>query len=342
MKNHERFRTMPKAKNSNLHSAKKEKNDEFYTRIADIENEANHYWEHFRGKTILCNCDDPRVSNFFFYFFGRFRQLGLKKLIATCYKNLNPDLFSQNKDEQAVYCIYDGKNRSDDKFSNYEEFIKQNEWGTLKGDGDFRSEECIELLKQADIVVTNPPFSLFREYVAQLVEYDKKFLIVGNYNAISYKEIFPLIMENKMWLGYGFNGGNAYFEIPSDYSNSQIVFIDGKRLCKFRSCCWFTNLDIAKRHEELTLYKKYDPAEYPKYDHYDAIEVSKVSDIPMPKSYRGAMGVPLTFLDKYNPDQFEILGDSRYITGEYYDVNVINGKTLYRRIIIRHKKGTNK
>jgi hypothetical protein len=217
------------AKNANLQSAKKVKNDEFYTRFTDIESECAHYKPHFQGKTVLCNCDDPRVSNFFRYFFINFHELGLKRLIATCYKNLNPDLFTRNKDEQAVCCIYDGT-VTDYRFSKVEEFVSQNEWGILKGDGDFRSDECIELLKQADIVCTNPPFSLFREYVAQLMEYEKKFIIVGNYNAISYKEIFPLIRDNRMWLGNGFNGGNAYFEVPDGFSNSQIFVIDGERV----------------------------------------------------------------------------------------------------------------
>jgi hypothetical protein len=333
---------MPKtAKNTNLHSAKEKKNDEFYTRLTDIANEVKHYLPHFQGQTVLCNCDDPRVSKFFYYFFTQFHGLGLKKLVATCYKNLNPDLFSRHKDEQAVYCIYDGRNRIDDEFNNAEDFLKQNEWGTLKGDGDFRTDECIELLKQADIVCTNPPFSQFREYVTQLIKYDKKFLIIGNYNAISYKEIFPLIKENKMWLGYGFNGGNAYFDVPEDYSNSQIFVIDGVRLCKFRSCCWFTNLDLPKRHETIPLFKKYNNQEYPKYDNYDAIEVSKVNNIPTPESYDGVMGVPVTFLDKYNPEQFEIKGIDRYVEDNLHPGKrfTLKGKEIYARILIQHKKG---
>ncbi|GHT20852.1 putative adenine-specific methylase [Planctomycetales bacterium] len=350
------------SKNTNLQSAKKEKNDEFYTQLADIERECNHYWEHFKGnKTILCNCDDPRVSNFFFYFFASFHALGLKRLIATCYKNLNPDLFSQNKDERAVYCIYDGKDRVDDVIYNLNEFRKQNEWKTLKGDGDFRTDECIELLKQADIVVTNPPFSLFREYVAQLVEYDKKFIIIGNKNAITYKEIFKLIKDNKIWCGHTPMSTDLLFDVPKEFAEwlvknnkegSGYKLVDG--VVKGRSqSIWFTNLDYAERHEELVLYKHYSPAEYPKYDNYDAINVDKTTDIPM--DYAGAMGVPITFLDKYNPDQFEIVGllaDKREISDAliqgiptYLDDNhkkyvgaVLKGKATYARIIIRHKK----
>ncbi|MDR0520930.1 MAG: adenine-specific methyltransferase EcoRI family protein [Planctomycetaceae bacterium] len=318
--------------NSVLRSAKVAKNDEFYTQLLDIENELKHYWKHFTGKTVLCNCDDPRESMFVKYFFDHFSALGLQRLIATCYKNPSTDLFSTHTAEQSLWLDYTGEGRTNDENPDRRKMKAKK----FKDDGDFRSDECIALLKQADIVCTNPPFSLFREYVAQLIEYNKSFLIIGNYNAISYKEIFPLIKGNKMWLGYGFSGGNAYFSIPEDYSNTQIVFVNGKRLCKFRSCCWFTNLDHDKRHENLELYKTYNPAEYLKYDHYNAIEVSKTAEIP--KDYNGVMGVPLTFLDKYNPEQFEILGDSRYITGACFDVNVVNGKTLYRRLLIRRKQ----
>ncbi|MHB9296380.1 putative site-specific DNA-methyltransferase (adenine-specific) [Pillotina sp. SPG140] len=210
--------------------------------------------------------------------------------------------------------------------------------------GDFRSPECIALLKEADIVVSNPPFSLFREYVAQLVEYEKKFLIVGSQNAITYKEIFKLIKENKLWLGYGFSAGNAYFEVPDDYSNTQIFIINGKRLAKFRSCCWFTNLDTKKRHEDLILYKKYTPEEYQKYDNYDAINVDKIAEIP--QDYKGVMGVPITFVDKYNPDQFEIIGliagNIRGMAGivstNGKDGPYINGKLKYGRVLIRNLK----
>ena len=285
--------------NKNLNKAKEAKKDEFYTKLEDINNELRHYREHFRGKTVLCNCDDPRVSNFFTYFAYNFEFLGLKKLITTCYKNQDIDLFSQNKSEQAVYLVYEG-DKNGDHIPNAEEIgVKP-----LKGDGDFRSKECIELLKEADIVVTNPPFSLFREYVAQLMKYEKKFLIIGHQNAISYKEIFPLIMQNKLWLGYGFKGGAGHF--ISHYEDIATAGDHREGMIRVSGVTWFTNLEIKKRHEELILYKTYSPEEYPKYDNYDAIEVGKTENIPA--DYYGIMGVPLTFLDKYSPDQFEILG----------------------------------
>ena len=290
--------------NKNLSAAKEAKKDEFYTQLEDINKELKYYREHFRGKTVLCNCDDPRISNFFTYFAYNFEFLGLKRLITTCYKNQDADLFSQNKCEQAIYLIYDG-----DKNGNHIPDPEEIGIHPLKGDGDFRSKECIELLKQADIVVTNPPFSLFREYVAQLIEYEKKFIIIGNVNAVSYKEIFPLIMQNKMWMGHGFSAGNAYFKVPDDADVSGYasgVYNPETGLVKFRNCAWFTNLDIKKRHENIILIRKYSSDLYPKYDNFNAIEVSKTEDIP--EDYDGMMGVPLTFLDKYNPEQFEILG----------------------------------
>jgi hypothetical protein len=318
------------AKNDNLHKAKRAKADEFYTQLSDIENECQHYWEHFKGKTILCNCDDPRVSNFFRYFSLNFEHLGLKKLIATCYKNQDIDLFSQESSEKAVYIIYEGDKNGNRQVDDNELEVKE-----LQGDGDFRSKECIELLKEADIVITNPPFSLFREYVAQLIEYEKKFLIIGTQNAITYKEIFKLIKENKIWLGNGFRGGNAYFEIPEtasrDYAKG--VYDKETKLVKFRNCCWFTNLDHKKRHEELILYKNYTPEEYPKYDNYDAIEVKKTAEIPM--NYNGVMGVPITFLDKYNPEQFEIV---KFRKGDDDKDLSINGKCPYFRILIKKIK----
>lgn len=291
------------AANSNLAAAKVSKEDEFYTQLTDIEKELRHYRKHFKGKVVYCNCDDPRVSNFFHYFSHNFEKLGLKKLITTCYKNQDIDLFSQNDDtEEAVYLEYEGDKDGDRLPGRDEIQVKP-----LKGDGDFRSAEAIELLKQADIVVTNPPFSLFRPYVQQLIEHDKKFLIIGNQNAISYKEIFRLIKENKIWLGY--NNGDMAFRVPDYYPPRKTRFWIDENGQKWRSlgnAAWFTNLDISKRHEDLILYKTYDPERYPTYDNYDAIEVSKVVDIPM--DYDGVMGVPLTFLDKYNPAQFEILG----------------------------------
>lgn len=291
--------------NKTLNAAKAAKNDEFYTQLSDIENELRHYKEHFRGKTVLCNCDDPRVSNFFKYFALNFEHLGLKRLITTCYKNQDIDLFSQNESEQAVYLIYDG-----DKNGNHVPDADEIGVHPLKGNGDFRSRECIELLKQADIVVTNPPFSLFREYVAQLMEYEKKFLIIGNFNAVHYKEIFPLIKGNKMWLGYGFSAGNAFFSIPEKNSSNYVDGVYNKEtgLVKFRNCHWFTNLDHNKRHEEMILYKRYAPEDYPRYYNYDGIDVGNVAEIPC--DYEGEMGVPDTFLGFYNPDQFELIGFS--------------------------------
>ncbi len=324
------------SKNKNLHQAKASKKDEFYTQLTDIERELKHYKHHFAGKVVYCNCDDPRISNFFHYFSYNFEKLGLKKLITTCYKNQNPDLFSRHDSEQAVYLEYEG-----DKNHNHTPDPEEIGIKPLKGDGDFRSPECIELLKQADIVVTNPPFSLFREYVAQLIEYDKKFVIIGHQNAITYKEIFKLIKENKIWLGVD-NGGTKWFAVREHYdiaTETRKKIENGQKYFSMGSICWFTNLDIAKRHEELILYKTYNPEEYPKYDNYDAIEVSKVADIPM--DYTGAMGVPITFLDKYNPEQFEILGIDRplieKLTGKVSRFR-INGKEIYARIVIKHKK----
>ena len=279
--------------------AKKAKKDEFYTRLEDITAELRHYKEHFKGKTVLCNCDDPRVSNFFVYFAYNFEYLGLKKLITTCYKNQNMDLFSQNDSEKAVYLIYEG-DKDGDRIPSAEEI------GVfpLKGDGDFRSEECIRLLKEADIVVTNPPFSLFREYVAQLIEYDMKFIIIGHQNAISYKEIFPLIQNNQIWLGYGFKGGAGHFY--SAYEDKATAGDHRKGMIRVSGVNWFTNLDIKKRHENLILYKQYLPEKYPKYENFNAINVNKTNEIPY--DYDDIMGVPITFMDKYNPDQFEIIG----------------------------------
>lgn len=289
--------------NTNLHKAKNNKKDEFYTQLSDIENELRHYKDHFKDKVVYCNCDDPRVSNFFHYFSYNFEHLGLKKLIATCYKNQDADLFSTNESEQAVYLEYTG-----DKNGN--SVPDANEIGVkpLRGDGDFRSAESIELLKQANIVVTNPPFSLFREYVGQLIEYDKKFIIVGHQNAITYKDIFKLIKENKMWLGYGFKGGAGHF-INTQYENYATASDKRDGMIRVSGVVWFTNLDIDKRHEDLILHKKYTPEEYPTYDNYDAINVDKTKDIPV--DYAGNFGVPITFLDKYNPNQFEIIGQGQ-------------------------------
>ncbi len=285
--------------NSDLNAAKKAKKDEFYTQLSDIENELRHYKEHFRGKTVLCNCDDPRVSNFFHYFAYQFEALGLKRLITTCYKNQERDLFSRHDCERAIWLEYLG-DRNGNRVPDPEEIgIRQ-----LEGDGDFRSEECIELLKQADIVVTNPPFSLFREYVAQLIKFDKKFIIIGHQNAIHYKEIFSLIKDGKVWLGYGFRGNATHF-----FTHYEDVATSGDHragMVRVSGVTWFTNIDIKKRHEEQILYRHYTPEEYPTYANLAAIDVGSVADIPC--DWDGMMGVPDTFLDKYNPDQFEIVG----------------------------------
>ena len=325
------------AGNKSLHAANKAKEDEFYTELYDIENELKHYRHHFKDKVVLCNCDDPRVSNFFHYFSYNFEYLGLKKLITTCYKNQERDLFSQNDCEKAIWLEYLG-----DKNNNRVPDPEEIGIHYLNGDGDFRSSECIELLKQADIVVTNPPFSLFREYVAQLIEYDKKFVIIGNQNAITYKEIFSLIKSDKLWLGSTLSF--AKFKVPDYYEPKATRFwIDetGQKWRSMGNICWFTNLDIKKRHENLLLYKTYNPDEYLKYDNYDAINVNKTSDIPI--DYEGVMGVPITFLDKYNPEQFEIIGLDRYVEDNprYGHRFKISGKETYARILIRHRQKNN-
>jgi len=312
-----------KSSNNFLIESKKNKKNEFYTKLSDIEKELIHYKEHFKDKVVYCNCDDPRESNFFRYFFDNFENLGLKNLITTCYKKQNINIFSQNTPERGIYLEYNG-----DKNNNVFDKIKY-----LKGDGDFRSKECIDILKQADIVVTNPPFSLFRQYVAKLIEYDKKFLIMGHVNAVKYKRIFDLLKENKIWLGKSIYSGSIEFRVPYYYnlSNASYTRLDenGNKYIKIGGIRWFTNLDYKKHHKELILTKTYkgNEKDYPKYDNYDAIEVSKVSDIPM--DYEGAMGVPITFFDKYNPDQFEILSTAN---------PVLNGKNIYARILIKNKK----
>ncbi len=286
-------------RNQNLRNANRSKKDEFYTQLSDIENELRHYTAHFKDKVVLCNCDDPRKSNFFHYFAYNFERLGLRRLITTCYKNQNADLFSTHDIDKAIKLIYDG-DKNGNRIPDPEE-IGIHE---LHGDGDFRSAECIELLKQADIVVTNPPFSLFREYVAQLIEYNKKFLIIGHQNALSYKDIFSLIKNNLLWLGYGFKGGAGHF--ISNYIDTASAGDHREGMIRVSGVTWFTNLDINKRHEELVLYKHYNPELYPKYENFDAININFTADIPI--DYFGYMGVPITFMDKYCPAQFEIIG----------------------------------
>ena len=323
-----------KALNNNFHNASKAKEDEFYTQLSEIEKELKHYKHHFKDKVVYCNCDDPRVSNFFHYFSYNFEKLGLKKLITTCYKSQSMDLFSTNESEQAIYLEYTG-----DKNGNNIPDPEEIGIVPLKGDGDFRSQESIELLKQADIVVTNPPFSLFREFISQVIEYDKKFLIIGSQNAITYKDVFQHFKEDKIWLGY--KTGDMAFKVPEHYEARETRFwIDdnGQKWRSLGNICWFTNLDTTKRTEELILYKTYNESEYPTYDNYDAINVSKVSDIPI--DYKGKMGVPITFLDKYNPNQFEIIGLDRYVEDNpnYGRRFTVNGRETYARIIIKNKR----
>ncbi len=339
--------------NKNLNAAKTAKKDEFYTQMTDIERELQHYWKHFRDKVVLCNCDDPYESNFFKYFALRFNQLGLKKLICTCYDG-SPVMGSElslfaldaeGNEKKVAYKVeisevsdVNGDGAVD--LSDVEYLIKndKNVLSSLRGNGDFRSKECIELLKEADIVVTNPPFSLFREYISQLMEYDKKFLIVGSQNNVTYKEVFPLLKADKVWLGY--KSGDMAFKVPQDYEPRETRYWEDEEGQKWRSLgniCWFTNLDHNKRHEELDLVCRYSPENYPKYDSYDAINVNRVDEIPC--DYSGVMGVPITFLDKYNPEQFEIIGIDRYVEDNpnYGHRFMIKGKEVYARILIRNK-----
>ena len=345
--------------NKNLTNAKRVKNDEFYTQYSDIQKEIEAYLEYspdvFRGKVVYCNCDDPFESNFFKYFAANFNALGLKKLITTSYtkspiaggqlplfevKGLKP------KGKEPFMIVLNEVTDTDADgavgLTDVKWLLKNdaNIATPLKGNGDFRSEECIGLLEQADIVVTTPPFSLFREYVAQLVEHKKKFIILGDQNAITYKDFFKLIKDNKLWLGYD-NGGTKWFQVPMDYdipTESRKKIENGVQYFSMGRIVWFTNLETTKRHQELTLYKKFTPEEYPTYDNYEAINVDKVSDIPM--SYSGMMGVPITFLDKYNPKQFEIIGIDRYIEDNpnYGRRFTINEKEIYARVVIKNKK----
>lgn len=293
---------MADTQNASLSRAKTNKEDEFYTQLEDVERELKHYRKHFKGKVVYLNCDDPRVSAFFHFFSYNFEKFGLKKLIATCYRNQKRDLFSENDSARAIFLEYEG-DKDGDRIPGDDEI----DVNFLEGDGDFRSAEAIELLKQADIVVTNPPFSLFREYIAQLFEHDKKFIILANQNAITYKEIFPLIRDQEMWLGA--NSGDMSFKVPDHYTPRETRFwVDdtGQKWRSFGNMCWFTNLDYKKRHEDLILYKTYKPDDYPMYDNYDAIEVNAIANIP--RDYDGVMGVTPGFLTKHNPDQFEVLG----------------------------------
>lgn len=333
-----------------LHNASKAKKDEFYTQLVDIENELKHYKDQLRGKAIFCNCDDPYESNFFKYFASNFNVLKLKKLIATSYvkspivggqlqlfniEGLKPDGIEPYKIEinEVPDINHDGSISLDD----VEYLLKhdKNVATPLKGDakynaGDFRSSECVELLKQSDIVITNPPFSLFREYISQLMEHNKKFLIIGNKNAITYKEVFGYVKDNKIWLGYRNINSDMWLKVPDGEKYEKIV--DGVKL-KHIMACWYTNLETTKRHEKMPLYQKYSPEKYPRYDNYDAINVNKVNDIPA--DYKGAIGVPITYLDKHNPKQFEII---KFRKGDDDKDLAINGKYTYFRIIIKNKE----
>lgn len=319
------------ATNALLHNAKRSKNDEFYTQLSDIESELKHYKKHFKGKVVYCNCDDPGVSNFFNYFFVNFERLGIKKLITACYKKQDYDLFNVEESEKGFFFVYSGEKEDINKLIKDKSVL-------FKGDGDFRNNESIELLKQCDIVVTNPPFSLFREYVDQLVKYDKKFLVIGNVNAITYKEIFKLIKENKAWLGINLGRGVSGFIVPDHYElygTEARVDDNGNRIVSPNNCLWLTNLDNFKRHEYIDLTKSYigREIEYPQYDNYAGINVNKTKDIPY--DYQGVMGVPLTFLHKFNPDQFEII---KFRKGNDEKDLSIDGKCPYFRILVRNKR----
>lgn len=365
------------AGNTSLNNASKAKKDEFYTRLTDIEKELRHYRKHFEGMTILCNCDDPFESNFFRYFVMNFNHLGLKKVIATCYAG-SPisgrqlsllDVLDDDREKvpgtpyKAVVSSVrdvtgDGGVGMDDVAALFKSH--ENELARLEGNGDFRSPECLDLMDEADIVVTNPPFSEFRSYVAMLMTHEKKFVIIGNVNAITYKEFFPLLMNNEVWIGPSIHSGDRKFYVPDDYPLNAAgcgIDPDGRRFIRVKGVRWYTNLDIRQRHEEMYLVKRYRPEDYPKYDNYDAIEVSKTSDIPC--DYAGVMGVPITFLDRYNPDQFELLGITDrnnpyglttkiYTSADgpnYSDCNrrgairTPNGKlkSTYARVLIRNK-----
>ena len=364
------------AGNKDLNAAAQAKKDEFYTQLSDIEKELRYYRQHFKGKTVLCNCDDPFESNFFKYFVLNFNRLGLKKLIATCYTgspiaNQQLTIFdilgdgeeNQNKPYKAVVTtVYDKTGDGGVDMLDVAALFKsgENVLTELCGDGDFRSPECLALLDEADIVVTNPPFSLFREYVSVLMEHKKSFIIIGNINAVTYKEFFPLIMNNEVWIGPSIHSGDRAFYVPDDYPLSAAgcgVDENGRKFIRVKGIRWFTNLDVKQRHEEMILVRRYTPEDYPHYDNYDAVEVSKTSDIPC--DYPDVMGVPITFLDKYSPDQFEIIGMAKRGAGDpalkshvytkdeypnYSDLNAtptlwVDGKlkNTYPRILVRNK-----
>lgn len=343
--------------NTVLGAAKTAKKDEFYTQLTDIEKEVRHYKKHFKDKVVLCNCDDPFESNFFKYFVLNFNKLGLKKLIATCYSTspIRGKQFDYTVDVDGQMSIFIESNQvsgfltgstADSSKKPYKAVVTtvydktgdggvdmldiaklfesgENQLEELSGDGDFRSEECISILKEADIVVTNPPFSLFRDYINTLVKYNKKFLVIGHQNAIKYGDIFPLIKENKLWLGYGFQGNVGFFESP--YEDTAVSSHHKEGLIRVSGVMWFTNMDIKKRHEDMILVKRYDSKMYGKYINYDGIDVSNTNNIPC--DYEGKMGVPITFMNKYNPDQFELIGVSN-VNGLLDDVDIIGERWI--------------
>lgn len=356
------------AGNSNLNDSARNKQDEFYTQLSLVESELKHYRRHFKDKVVFCNCDDPYESNFFKYFAMNFNLLGLKKLITTCYATSpvvgsefryyvdvneqlsfipsGSDIIVQAKNERKPYKVEitsvsdeNGDGRIDLSDVEYLMRNKNNTMTLLDGDGDFRSPECVELLKEADIVVTNPPFSLFRDYVALLMEHKKRFLIIGNLNAVKYKEILPLFMKDKIWLGC--NSGHYWFKVPDSYEEKKTDFkIDevGQKWRRMGNICWYTNLDTERRHEDMVLFRHYSPEAYPEYDNYNAIEVNKTADIPC--DYYGVIGVPITFMTKHNPEQFSIVGVLNSGSGNEYDFAkaILNGKQLYARILIQRKQ----
>lgn len=351
------FGDLEMSANATLQEAKRKKRDEFYTQLTDIEKELRHFKKHFKNKAIYCNCDDPYESNFFKYFAAQFNILELKRLMATSYED-SPILGKQLPSDDLAGLEQHGTVshkidlRSVDDFDgdggislNDVEHLLRNDANAVAplygnddfASGDFRSEECLDLLKEADVVITNPPFSLFREFVDQLMEHRKKFLILGSMNAITYKEIFPLLQTGMMWLGV--NNGAKQFAVPRDYRHVKTTEVKGQRLTNIGNVVWYTNLDYRKRHEDITLYKKYSAEKYPHYDNYDAIEVRRVAEIPI--DYNGKMGVPITFLAKHNPSQFEIVGlDRPLITEQTGKVSRfrLDGKELYARIVIRRKE----
>lgn len=350
--------------NENLNKAGKAKKDEFYTQLVDIENELRHYKDFFKGKTVFCNCDDPYESNFVKYFAMNFNALGLKKLIATSYAS-SPIVFTQlsfYQEKEKSYIERDGRraysieltemiDQNGDGAIGIEDFeatLKKHPPKYLNGDGDFRSAECVELLKEADVVVTNPPFSLFRELIDLLEKYHKKYIIIGNVNAITYKEVFPLIMENRLWLGASIHSGDREFRVPDSYPLEAAgcrMDKTGIKFIRVKGVRWFSNVDYTERHERIILYKRYSADDYPFYDNYSAINIDKVSEIPV--DYDGVMGVPITFMDKYNPDQFEIVGATEsegkgFSNGLWKAESrvaqpLVKGQRVYKRIFIRRR-----